>query len=813
MVLRASFRINKKSWNSTRSFSSVSSLYRKINPLEADSDHITSFIETGHIVSESQRDWVRSEYSRLKSSPLSIVQQLNALTMIQMEESFDEFLSKKFSTFKRYSCEGTESIHALLYTLMEQYSEQDKKKSMVLTLTHRGKLSIMASVLRVPLSILFGKIQGLSLIPSELNQDFYYFIDDLVQNIAFSTSRPEFPGLALCVPHTSCHLEMGGSIGMGKTRAKIDHGDQAMQVWVHGDAAVSGQGIVYETTQLSRLPHYTSGGTIHIIENNQIGFTSNEQSERSSQYCTDIFKITGSPILHVNSKAVDDVIRAAILAVSYKQAFKSDFVIDLLGYRKYGHNEVDDPTITNPLMYQSIKKQRETADEYADYLVSQKATTRDHVQNLKSLFENLLKQELENSKSSEIQEEIKKFFFHNNFREKWSGFTPIHHNTKSKTGLNLDKLTEIAKISIKVPENFKIHNVVKKSFQERLKNLDNSKVDWALSETLAFGSLLKEGFNVRLTGEDVVRGTFSQRNIGVYCQETEKAFFPLAQLGPGKLLASSSILSELGVLGFEFGYSLESPRNLVVWESQYGDFSNASQALVDTCIVNCESKTGRQSGIVVLLPHGQEGMGPEHSSALVERYLSLANDPESSQVNIEVAVITFPSNYFHILRRSVMRNFRRPLFIATPKSGLRHKLALSPFEDFNENSSFKPVIKFEKGEGSETLFLCSGRIFLDLYGKFENITLAVVEQLCPIPTQELIDCIKSTGKPIVWVQEEPENFGIWRYIEKYLKQIDNGVTSICRPKMSASAPGNYQDFKDQQEIIIEKVKSTGKIFR
>lgn len=785
-----------------------SNQYNLLDPITHPDSHQSPFLETSHLKSDHERSWVESEFSSLSSHSLPIAMRLNSLSMLQMEESFDDFLHKKFSNFKRYSCEGTESIHPSLYSIFQEYYT-GSPSSIVLTISHRGKLSLMTGVLKYPLRILFAKIQGKSLIPAELNKDFYYFADEIPFNRAFTVERPEFPAMKLILLHNSCHLELGGAVGMGKTRAKIDSGLPSMHVWIHGDASVAGQGVIYEATQMSKLHKFQIGGTIHIVENNQIGFTANEDSERSSPYCTDVFKIIESPILHVNAKSVDDVIKANILAVRYRNKFKNDFVIDLVGYRKYGHNELDDPTITNPLMYKNIKKLGITVNEYAEKLINEGVLSEDYYEKLKRNLWKHLEDELEASRKQEIDNHIKKFFWDNSFKEKWELCGPIHSNEISRTGVKIELLEKILTQSTQVPNDFVLHPTVQKTFDHRIEKFLDGKVDWATAEILAFGSLLSEGCNIRLSGEDVVRGTFSQRHIGVYCQESNMQYLPLSHIIPGKLTVVNSPVSELGILAFEYGYSLENPHNLTIWESQFGDFANMAQPIIDTYIASAESKVGRQSGLVILLPHGQEGQGSEHSSAQLERYLNLVNDPLSTQVNIEILNLIFPSNYFHILRNSLNRNFRRPLFIFTPKSGLRNKLSYSNKHEFAERSQFEPVIFNEKGKGSKTLFVCSGKIYLDLIGKFENISIMAIEQLSPMPLEKILSNLKGSQKNVVWVQEESENFGAWRYVKDIFETISVKLSCVGRPKLPVQAVGNLEEFYQQQERIFERVKELG----
>jgi 2-oxoglutarate dehydrogenase E1 component len=576
-----------------------------------------------------------------------------------------------------------------------------------------------------------------------------------------------------------------------------------LHVWVHGDAALAGQGVVYELTQMAHLEKFSVGGTVHVVANNQLGFTANESMGRSSNYCTDVFKIIEAPVVHVNALSVEDVVKCGNLAVRYRNKFKNDFVIDLVGYRRYGHNEVDDPTFTNPLMYKKIREIKGSAALYAQQLLDEGVTTQDYIEKIKNQLKNHLNKELSLASLENLEKDSNGWLKVDSFQAQWTGFSPLHQKNEVKSGYDSEKLKDICKISTTVPSSFKIHPILKKNLQARNDCVISDKIDWATAEILAFGSLLQEGFHVRLCGEDSIRGTFSQRQVGVYCQETEKFDVPLARLG--NFTVVNSILSEIAVVGFEYGYSLDHPKNLVLWEAQFGDFANMAQPITDTYIVSGEAKWMRQSGLALILPHGQEAQGPDHSSAQIERYLGMVNNTLSQQVNIEVYNMIHPANYFHLLRRSMLRNFRRPLIIGTPKSALRNKWATSTLEEFNENSSFRPVILRENGKGSKKLVLCNGKVAIDLLTHFNDISIVLIEQLAPLPLQEIKDVVSKTGKEFVWVQEEPKNFGVFNYIRPYLESEFGKFQVIARPELSANAVGNSKDFKAQQEKILLQV--------
>ena len=794
-------RLNASRQVLARSFQVPPDIYKSISPLNLSAPGPKSLLESSHISNSAERAWLESEYEKLNSTPLPIAQKLTTLRMIQMSESFEHFVHKKFGSYKRYSGEGTESLVPSLHSVFNSYHSSGD--SIILTIAHRGKLAVLSSLMNYSLRNLFYKIKGNSLIPEEVNRGAYYYLDDIATHIAVTAERPEMKGLKVSMLHNPSHLEIGGGVGMGKTRAKQDRGSKAMHVWVHGDAALSGQGVVYELTQMAHLEKFKVGGTVHIVANNQLGFTASESMGRSSVFCTDVFKIIEAPVIHVNAMAVEDVVKASALAVKYRNKFSNDVVIDLVGYRRYGHNEVDDPTFTNPLMYKAIRQLKGAATEYSSQLISEGATTQEYIEKLKHQLETHLNKELSLASIEHLDKTPEGLLQVDSFKAQWSGFTPVHNTKPVTSGYSPDKLREICRVSTSVPPSFKLHPILIKNLQARNEAVNSDKVDWATAEILAFGSLAQEGFNVRLCGEDSIRGTFSQRQIGIYCQETEKYALPLAKLG--NISVVNSILSELAVVGFEYGYALDHPGNLVLWEAQFGDFANMAQPIIDTYVASGEAKWMRQSGLVMLLPHGQEAQGPDHSSAQIERYLGLVNNPLSSQVNIEVYNMVRPSNYFHLLRRSMLRDFRRPIIIATPKSALRNKLAVSSLAEFSENSSFNPVIFKNSGNGSQKLVLCSGKVSLDLMTQFQDISLVVIEQLVPLPLDEIINIVNKTQKQIIWVQEEPKNFGVYNWIRPYLEEKFGSFQVIARPEISASAVGNSNDYKSHQDKFYQDI--------
>mmetsp|Transcript_24476 Transcript_24476/g.24197 ORF Transcript_24476/g.24197 Transcript_24476/m.24197 type:complete len:622 (+) Transcript_24476:136-2001(+) len=614
--------------------------------------------------------------------------------------------------------------------------------------------------------------------------------------------------------HNPSHLEIGGAVGLGKTKSKIDSGKEALHLWIHGDAALAGQGVVYETTQMAHLPDFSVNGCIHIVANNQVGFTTPEALGRSSPHCTDIFKIIGAPILRVNAYSPEEVVKAGQLAVEYRKLFKNDFAIDLIGYRKYGHNEVDEPSFTNPLMYKVIRgEMKGCATNYAEQLINEGVINEKVYEKMKKQLEEHLNKEFEASNIEGLEKDEKGWIKVDSFKDQWAGISPFHKKGHIETGVEVGKLKEIAEMTVNIPDNIKVHPlIVKGHIGNRKANLAEGKVDWATAEAMAFGSLLQEGYNVRICGEDTVRGTYSQRHAGYYCQETEKLFIPFEQLKPGKFTVINSFLSELAVLGFEYGYSLDDPKHLVLWEAQYGDFANMAQPIIDTYVASGEAKWLRQSGLVLLLPNGQEGAGPDHSSARIGRYLELVNNLQATQLNLQVANCIIPSNYFHLLREQVKKDFRRPLVLGTPKSALRSKLLYSDLESMGPGTSFKPFFfKDINGGRSDKLFICNGKIYVELLQQFQQdkISILLIEELSPFPYDELYAELSRRGFPekAIFVQEEPENTGVFRYIEPQLRKLFGGIDLISRIGLSCSSEGNSGDFKAHQEAIFQSIRS------
>uniref|UniRef100_A0A8C0HRD6 2-oxoadipate dehydrogenase complex component E1 n=1 Tax=Buteo japonicus TaxID=224669 RepID=A0A8C0HRD6_9AVES len=585
---------------------------------------------------------------------------------------------------------------------------------------------------------------------------------------------------------------------------------------VHGDAAFSGQGIVPETLTLSNLPHFRVGGSIHLIVNNQLGYTTPPERGRSSLYCSDIGKIVGCAVIHVNGDDPEEVVRATRLAVEYQRQFRRDVIVDLLCYRQWGHNELDEPFFTNPSMYKIIRSRKSIPDTYAEHLIAAGLMTEVEVSEIKTTYYSKLNDHLANMTLYSPPP--------TNLQAHWKGFVePSAKITTWDTGMPVPLLQFIGVKSVEVPEELQLHSHLLKTYaQSRVQKMEEGKkLDWATAETLAFGSLLSQGFNIRLSGQDVGRGTFSQRHAMLVCQETDDTYIPLNHMSPdqkGFLEVSNSPLSEEAVLGFEYGMSIESPKLLPIWEAQFGDFFNGAQIIFDTFISGGEAKWLLQSGIVILLPHGYDGAGPEHSSCRMERFLQMCDSSEEGvdgdQVNMSVVHPTTPAQYFHLLRRQMVRNFRKPLIVASPKVLLRLPAAVSSFEEMAPRTTFKPVIGDSSVDPNSVtqVVLCSGKHYYALVKQREtlgekqrNTAILRLEELCPFPLEALQQELSkySHAKVFIWSQEEPQNMGPWSFVSpRFEKQLGVKLRLVSRPPLPAPAVGIGILHHQQQEEII-----------
>uniref|UniRef100_A0A336L5D2 oxoglutarate dehydrogenase (succinyl-transferring) n=1 Tax=Culicoides sonorensis TaxID=179676 RepID=A0A336L5D2_CULSO len=664
-------------------------------------------------------------------------------------------------------------------------------ESIIMGMPHRGRLNVLANVCRKPLHQIFTQFAGLEA-ADDGSGDVKYHLGTYIERLNRVTNK----NIRLAVVANPSHLEACDPVVQGKTRAEQfyrgdNEGKKVMSVLLHGDAAFSGQGVVFETMHLSELPDYTTHGTIHIIVNNQIGFTTDPRHSRSSPYCTDVARVVNAPIFHVNADDPEAVMHVCRVAAEWRATFHKDVVIDLVSYRRNGHNEIDEPMFTQPLMYNRIKKTKPCLELYSNKLISEGCVSAEEVKDVKDKYDKICDEAFEQAKT---ETHIK---YKDWLDSPWSGFFEGKDPLKVlPTGVIEETLVHIGNRFSSPPPNaaeFVIHKGLMRILASRKEMVDARVADWALAEAFAFGSLLKEGIHVRLSGQDVERGTFSHRHHVLHHQTVDKATYrPLCHLYPDQApyTVCNSSLSEYGVLGFELGYSMTNPNALVCWEAQFGDFNNTAQCITDQFISSGQAKWVRQSGLVMLNPHGMEGMGPEHSSARLERFLQMSSDdpdyypPESDEfairqlhdINWIVANCTTPANYFHILRRQIAMPFRKPLILMTPKSLLRHPEAKSPFSDMTEGTQFQRMIP-EKGVAAESpssvkkLIFCTGRVYYDLTKarreqKLENeIAIARVEQISPFP-YDLVkqECNKYPNAELCWAQEEHKNQGAWNYV-------------------------------------------------
>ena len=737
-------------------------------------------------------------------------------------EGFENYCHTKFVGTKRFGLDGCESLIPALEQIIKVGGGLGVKEVKI-GMPHRGRLNILANVIQKPFKKIFKEFSG------DPGPDTAGVSGDVKYHLGASADR-DFNGNNVHVSLTAnpSHLEAVNPVVLGQTRAKqFFHNDpqrvKVVPILLHGDAAFAGQGIVAECFAMSGLKGHNTGGTIHIIVNNQIGFTTSPSFARSSPYPSEVAKMVQAPIFHVNGDDAESVVYCARIATEYRQKFKRDVVIDIICYRRFGHNEGDEPSFTQPLMYKKIKAQSTTLTIYGNQLIQEGVLGKEEFQNEKDNFKKFLDTEFETSKSY-IPNQI------DWFTGSWSKFTTeIGSDRRGVTGVDLDLIHKAGEKICNLPANLNSHSTIKRLFEAKKKMFETGKgFDWATAESLAFGTLLLEGYPVRFVGQDSSRGTFSQRHAGVLDQDTGEKYYPLKNLSSnqGQFEIIDSFLSEFGVLGFEYGYSISSPETLVLWEAQFGDFANGAQIIIDQFITSGEKKWTRASGLVMLLPHGYEGQGPEHSSARIERYLQ-----SCAQENLQVVNCTTPANYFHLLRRQIHRTFRKPLIVFSPKSLLRHKKCVSEIEDFLPENSFHRIlpdhadfpeynlIKLAKDEDIKRVVLCSGKVYFDISEKRETIRnpkvqLLRIEQLYPFPVKKLASFLKrfKNADEFIWCQEEPENMGAWSFVEKYINWTLDSVGAkskkvqyVGRKPSASTATGYLKKHVQQQDEIISKV--------
>ncbi len=732
-------------------------------------------------------------------------QKKHILSKLNEAVSFENFLHTKYVGQKRFSLEGGESIIPALDALIEAAAEKGVEQ-FVMGMAHRGRLNVLANIFRKSTQDIFSEFDG-----KDYDQE--YFDGDVKYHLGLTSNRKTSTGKHINInlaPNPS-HLETVGAVIEGITRAKQDHYfpedfSKVLPIAVHGDAAIAGQGILYEIIQMAQLDGYKTGGTIHIVINNQVGFTTNYLDARSSTYCTDVAKVTLSPVLHVNADDAEAVVHAMLFALDFRMQFGRDVFIDLLGYRKYGHNEGDEPRFTQPLLYKIIAKHKNPRDIYADKLLAQGVIDTNFVKDLESAYKLDLDQNLEASRKKDLT--IITPFMQN----EWQGFQQVSDDVmlqKVDTTFSTKGLTEIAEVICNLPKDKKFISKIEKLINDR-KNMffENNALDWAMAESLAYGSLITEGYSVRISGQDVERGTFSHRHAVVKVEDSEEEVVLLSNLknAKGKFNIFNSHLSEYGVLGFDYGYALASPNTLTIWEAQFGDFSNGAQIMIDQYISCGEDKWNNQNGIVLLLPHGYEGQGAEHSSARMERYLQLC-----ARHNMFVADCTTPANFFHLLRRQMKTKYRKPLVVFTPKSLLRDPRVVSTVEEF-ATGSFQETIDDGTVNKKEvkTLVFCTGKFYYDIHTERENlgrkdVAIVRIEQLFPLPTEQIKAIIASypNADDYVWAQEEPKNMGAYSFMLMNFNFVKWRLASL--KAYAAPAAGSYTRAKRRHADAIKMV--------
>ncbi|MBA1337762.1 MAG: 2-oxoglutarate dehydrogenase E1 component [Pelagibacterales bacterium] len=778
-------------------------------------------VEYMHISDPVEKTWFRErmeeEKNQIKFTNSGKKAILNKLIQA---EGFEKFLAVKFVGTKRFGIDGGEALIPALEQIIKR-GGQFGVKEVKIGMPHRGRLNVLANLLQKSYKRMFNEFAG------EFESSSTDSTGDVKYHLGASSNR-EFDGNLVHISLTDnpSHLEAVNPVVLGQTRAKqFFHGDKerkkVVPILIHGDASFAGQGVIAECFAMSGLPGHNTGGTVHIIVNNQIGFTTNPKFARSSPYPSDLAKMVEAPILHVNADDPEAVVHCARIALEFRQKFNRDVVIDMICYRRFGHNESDEPSFTQPIMYKKIKQHPTTLNVYANKLIESGVVAKNEFDSMKQNFKSLLEEQFKTAKDYKPKLEW--------YEGVWSRFKPEKGKDKRGiTGVSIDKIKKIGEKLTTIPKSFNAHPTIIKIFENKKKMFNTGKgFDWSTAEQLAFATLLDEGFPVRLSGQDSGRGTFSQRHSVLRDQTDSTYYTPLNNISKKqkKYEVIDSLLSELAVLGFEHGYALSEPETLVVWEAQFGDFANGAQVVIDQFIASGERKWSRASGLVMLLPHGYEGQGPEHSSARLERFLQLC-----AQENLQVINCTTPANYFHALRRQIHRGFRKPLIIMTPKSLLRNKRCISNIEDFSNKNSFHRVlpdhaeikdyklIKLANNKKIKKVVICSGKVYFDLLEgrekiKNDKVFLLRIEQLYPFPVKTLAKELKKfKNADFYWCQEEPQNMGAWNtaryYIEWTLNYIGSNIKEvryIGRKPAASPATGYIKRHIDQQKKLVEKV--------
>ncbi|XP_070576884.1 2-oxoadipate dehydrogenase complex component E1-like [Ptychodera flava] len=781
--------------------------------------------EFSHVEDIREREWLSNNFEELQNYNLSAEEKKELGLLLAKSQEFDLFTAVKFTTVKRYGGEGAESMQGFFHQVFKE-AAQNEIEQVVMCMPHRGRNNVLTGLLKFPPMTMYRKMRGLSEFPENVQAS-----GDVLSHLTNSVDL-QFEDKSVhvtMIPNPS-HLEANIPVAVGKTRARQQSlkdgdysnnatarlGDKVLCLQVHGDAAFCAQGIVAENFNMAYCPHFDVGGSLHLIVNNQLGFTTESQQGRSSMYCSDVSKIVNCPIIHVNGDHPEDVVRACKLAMDYRQEFRKDVIVDLVCFRRWGHNEIDDPTFTQPLMYNVIHNRRSVPDEYLDQLEREGVCKKSEITSQVAEYHADLNQQL-----SRVDQHVPTA---NHLEKQWSGFIQAPaHITMWDTGVDKDILKFVGGKSVDVPPEVEVHaKLAKAHIGARLQKIqEGSDIDWATAEAFAIGSLLFQGFNARISGQDVGRGTFSHRHAMLVDQKTDKIHIPLNHMveeQQGFLEVANSSLSELAVLAFEYGMSIESPNSLTIWEAQFGDFFNGAQVIIDTYVTTGETKWLLQSGLVMLLPHGMDGAGPEHSSCRMERFLlqcdSKENGIDGDNVNIQIVNPTTPAQYFHLLRRQMVRNYRKPLVVVAPKILLRLPAATSDLKDMMPGTSFKPVVgdnKVNPAGVSRVLFV-TGKHYYALAKqrealKADNVAIIRVESLCPFPAVELRQEVQkySKAKEFIWCQEEHQNSGAWTFVNpRFQNNVGIKLAYVGRGPLATPAVGIAKIHQEEAKDVIQK---------
>lgn len=764
-------------------------------------------VEYLHIQDVDVRRWLQAEMEPILNRPtFDREKQTEILKRLIDSELFETFIFRHYPGQKRFSLEGAETLIAAIHAVVEIAPEVGVDE-IVMGMSHRGRLNVLANILDKSYAMLFSEFDD-AVAPNSYGGD-----GDVKYHKGYSSDHLNEHGHNVHVSLTAnpSHLEAVDPVVEGRARAKqrrrddTDKRSSVLPFLVHGDAAFAGQGLVGETLNLSQLQGYRTGGTVHFIVNNQIGFTTSPQEGRSTHYPTDIAKMVEAPIFHVNGDDPEAVVHVTELALRFRQEFARDVVVDMVCYRRHGHNEADEPAFTQPIMYRSIRSRPSVRKLYTEHLQDEGRLTRDDVAAIEDEIRRRLTVAYDQVKSGRPEVALQAF------AKQWEGLKNPYSHDPVETGVPRETLIEISRALSAPLEDFSLHRKIARQVAERIEIAEaGGDVDWAFGEALAFGSLVTDGVGVRLSGQDCERGTFSQRHAVWRDSETQQPYAPLSHLNEsqGDFAVYNSLLSEAAVLGFDYGYSLEEPGALVLWEAQFGDFANGAQVIIDQFIVSSQSKWQRSSGLVMLLPHGYEGQGPEHSNAYLERYLMAC-----AEDNIQVCNLTTPAQYFHVLRRQVKRPFRRPLIIMTPKSLLRHPQCVSPFADF-ENGQFHEILDDPNPpEEAKRVLFCGGKVYYDLLERREadgvdGVAIIRVEQFYPFPNEQIRPFVERymDVEDVAWVQEETENRGGWTFMYPILQRLfsRSHIRYVGRSRSASPATGSLRVHRDNQERIARE---------